>query len=142
MRRTWIWPRPFRSSVRRAGVAVEMVLILPILLILSFGVLELGRMLQVKHRLAVAARIGGRQASLPGVTVAEVDALVRSHLAEYLPAGYAVTVQPSDLENAQAGTPVSVSVSIPWSAVQLTGLFSWADGVWLQESNTYRKETG
>lgn len=128
--------------LRRGGVAVEMVLILPILLIFSFGVIELGRMLQVKHRLAVAARIGGREASLPGVTAAEVDALVRSHLAEYLPAGYAVTVQPSDLENAPAGTPVSVSVSIPWSTVQLTGLFPWPNGVTLQEANTYRKETG
>jgi len=137
-----IRPRAFRSPARRGGVAVEMVLILPILLILIFGAIELGRMLQVKHRLAVAARIGGRQASLPGVTNDEVNALVQAHLDGYLPPAYQIVVQPQGLENVPAGTPVSVSVSIPWAAVELTGFFPLPAGATLQEANTYHKETG
>src|SRR4051812_13398788 len=62
-------PRGTRARFFRRGNAVmEMALVLPILLALSFGTVEFGYFFYVKHTLQGAARDGARQAILPSAT--------------------------------------------------------------------------
>lgn len=52
---------------RRASAGVEMVLLLPILLVLMFGSLELGHYFYLEHKLVKAVRDGARYASRQSV---------------------------------------------------------------------------
>lgn len=57
--------RPSRRSSRdRGAAAVEMALLLPILLIIIFGIIDFGRMLNAQVTLTEAAREGARAESL------------------------------------------------------------------------------
>lgn len=45
---------------RRGAAAVEMALVLPLFLLVIFGIVEIGRAFMVEHLLANAARVGAR----------------------------------------------------------------------------------
>lgn len=127
---------------RRGGVAVEMAILLPLLLILTFGIIEFGRMMQVSHQLTVAARTAARRASLPGATNEEVVAAATAQLAPYLPPVFVVDVTPEDLTEVTAGQPVSVRVHVPWESVELIGFFPFTSGMSLESFSEFRKESG
>lgn len=75
-----------RTGKKRRGVAaVEAAVVLPVLIVIMFGVWEVGRMIQVKQILTNAAREGARTASgayINGapVTVSTVQTSVRNYL--------------------------------------------------------------
>jgi len=108
--------RPWLSD-RRGQAAVELALILPVLVLLLLGMLQVGIILQDYLQLQQAVEQGARAASL-GATdtaiVATVDASAPSLSAQAL----SVTVSPSEADR-QSGTEVSVqgtysvSISIP-----------------------------
>jgi len=127
---------------RRGGMAVEMALLLPLLLILTFGIIEFGRMMQVSHQLTVASRTAARRASLPGATTEEAVAAATAQLAPYLPPAFVVEVTPPDLSQVTAGQPVSVRVHVPWEAVELIGFFPFTGGMTLESASEFRRETG
>jgi Flp pilus assembly protein TadG len=52
-----------RGTRRRGAAAVELAVCLPFLLIIVFGIWEVGRMVQAQQLIANAAREGGRQAA-------------------------------------------------------------------------------
>jgi len=55
-----------RKTSDRGAVAVEFALVLPLLLILIFGIIDFGRMLNAKITLTEAAREGARATALVG----------------------------------------------------------------------------
>src|SRR3954469_14916832 len=55
-----------RDSGDRGAVAVEFALVLPVLLLVIFGIIDFGRMLYAKITLAEAAHEGARAAALVG----------------------------------------------------------------------------
>ena len=65
---------------RRAVAAVEFALILPVIMILVSGLLEVGRMAEVQQIVTEAAREGGRQASTTLLTTAQVQQVVTEYL--------------------------------------------------------------
>jgi Flp pilus assembly protein TadG len=70
---------------RRGAVAVEAAFVLPLLLLLMFGVWEVGRLVQVNQLLTNAAREGARVAAGgyingTGVTVSAVQQAVRDYM--------------------------------------------------------------
>lgn len=69
---------PFQSkSTSRLGTAiVETAFVLPILLGVTFGVVEFGRALMVSNLITNAAREGARLGIVPGITSAQVKAEV------------------------------------------------------------------
>ena len=66
----------------RGAAAVEFAVILPLLLMILFGILEFGRILYVNQALSWAAREGARVAALPGTTNTIVSDVVNEKLTE------------------------------------------------------------
>jgi len=76
------------TEPRRAAAAVEFAVVLPLILLLLFGVWEVGRLVEVQQVLSNAAREGGRQASTGQRTVAQVRQGVVDYIARAgLPTG-------------------------------------------------------
>lgn len=111
------------SSARRASVTVEMALLLPLIMLLSTGLLEYGWMFLKVQQLNSAARNGARLASLPdsnsSTVVAAINAeLQRSGLAD---SGYVITLSPADISAPESGEPVSVTITVNYGNITLTG---------------------
>lgn len=68
------------SRERRATASVELAAVLPLILLLLFGVWEVGRLVEVQQIMTNAAREGGRQASTGRKTTAEVQQAVLDYL--------------------------------------------------------------
>lgn len=64
--------RPARCR-RRGAAVVETALLLPLLVLLAFGSIELSNMVFLKQTLAIAAYEGARAATKPGAATAQAD---------------------------------------------------------------------
>lgn len=132
-----------RTSCRRfrRGVAtVEFALTVPILFLVVFGLVEIGRGLMVEQLLSNAARDGARSAILGGATVADVETEVNSYLSGSEVTGTTITVTPNPLTAAQGGDPVTVSVSVPYSSISWLPTPRYLSGIVLESSVTMRRE--
>ncbi len=109
---------------RRGVTTVEAALILPLLLTMTFAVCEYGWMLMKSQQVANAARQGARIAAIADGTnesaITAINALMTS--AGLDGSGYTVTVTPGDVSALEAGETLSVQVSVPTSAINLTGI--------------------
>jgi len=135
----------FRSRLghrgRRGAAAVEFALTAPVLFLLVFGMIEVGRALMVQHLLTNAARDGARAAILDGATVSAVESQVTSYLSGSSVSGSTVTVSPDPLTSADIGDPVSVNVQVPFDSVNWLPSGFFFGGVNLEATVTMRKET-
>ena len=75
------WMRLRRDQ--RGTAMIEMAFTLPLLLLISIGIIEFGRAFQTWQVVTNAAREGARVAVLPGYT----DAMVTSRVQQYIQAG-------------------------------------------------------
>lgn len=113
-----------RSRPTRGASTVQMVLILPVLAMLTFGIIDFGYYFFVKNTLVGAAQAGVR-AAIPqtaqnaDVTTA-VDNVMRA--AGISTADYTVTVTPADITTAASQSKVNVKVSTTWGQVGFTSL--------------------
>ncbi len=131
----------------RGAVAVEFVIIFPVLFLIICGIIEFGRIMAYKNLLTSAAREGARTAILPGATMTDVDYKILSVLTgagmgscEIYINGYEHV--PGDglvLSNITSpGDPVTVSVRINFSDYALVpGFMDW---IVLDGTVTMRKE--
>src|SRR5215211_6661755 len=141
--------RPSRILRPRSGNAVlDMALVLPLLIALTFGAVEYGYALYIKHSLQAAAREGARAAIVAGATATEVQTAVDSSMAA---AGFAQTkytrpptISPAGWTTAAAGTTITVSVTTSWGTAGISVLPSYLGGIssskTLTGSTTMRKE--
>lgn len=132
-------PGPFKSNAntrrrtakRRGGSMLELVLILPILLMLSFGVVDYGYYFYLKNTLQGAAQAGAR-AAIPGtatntnVTTAISNILTAAGLSS---SNYTVTLSPTDVSTATAGSAVTVTITCTWANVGTHALSSSFGGI-------------
>jgi Flp pilus assembly protein TadG len=110
--------RSQRSRASRLGAAaVEFAVIAPVMIMLTMGMIEVGRMVMVKQVMINASRDGARLASLPESTSSEVIARVQSELTSANIPNVQVSVTPSDLATATAGTQVKVELTVAASQV-------------------------
>lgn len=115
--------RPPRAHPRdRRGVAaVEFALILPFLMVLVLGMIEIGRAIIVKEALSDAAQMGCRTAALPGKTSSDVMGHIATVMSDNGLTGYTVTVQVNgtnaNASAAKRNDKLTVRVSIPISQV-------------------------
>jgi Flp pilus assembly protein TadG len=110
------------AALRRAGYiqSVELLLIVPIVLILVFGMVEYGMILAIDQQLALASREGARVAAQGG-SAAEVQAAALVVLGAGSVANNAVvTSQLSDV----SGSQVSVDVAIPDASTAVPDLLA------------------
>ncbi|MCE9546746.1 MAG: pilus assembly protein [Planctomycetia bacterium] len=114
------------SLKRRGAEITELALTLPLFLLLTFGIVEFGRMVMVGEVLTNAAREGSRVAVLPGGTDADCIAAIAHYLnAAKIMTYNTPTIVPS-ANSATAGTALTVTVSIPLDQA------SWIPPSWLK----------
>ena len=127
--------------VRRGAAAVEFAVVLPLLMFFTLGIIEYGRLVMVQQILSGASREGVRLAVADTATTSQVASQVNSYLASARVPNASVTVSPSPPSSAADGTPVTVTVSIPFSQVAwLPPLFNL--GTTLQSTSVMRRDRG
>ncbi|MFL5327297.1 MAG: TadE/TadG family type IV pilus assembly protein [Gemmataceae bacterium] len=116
--------KPKKSITKRLGTAcVEMAVILPVLAAMGIGMIELSRLVQVKHILTNCAREVTRRAILSNATDTGVKANLSSILtaANITPSNVTTTIKvngvTADISTAKAGDTISVTLSVPSSTV-------------------------
>ncbi len=135
-----------RLADKRGAAAVELALIIPLLLIILFGMIELGWGLYVKAVVTNAAREGARFAVTPPATADEVKDRVSTYLGSFLPAEYVEEpqVNPSNLGPSPYTPPSGgeVEVTAIYSYAPLTGMLFLPSGwTWtITASVTMRRE--
>lgn len=125
------------------GVAlVEFALLLPILVALFLGTLEFGWAIYIQNVLSDAARQGARVASTDSVTVSDilstVDTVVTN--SKLSTASLSVDVNPANVSAQAKGTPITVTVSLPYTSVSILPTTLFLTSVTLQSEVTMNKE--
>jgi len=120
------------SSRRRRGLlSFELVLTLPILGLVLFGLFEFSLLFVARADMVEAARRGVRKASLPGVTLADVESEVRQSLPINLQNSLQVQVRGGEF----SGETVAVQV---WADMQAAAPdLLWPIGITLQDQQLY-----
>lgn len=132
--------RKIRRQTREGTATVELAVTVPVLVLIVFGLIEVGQGVLAKQVLVNAARDGARSATLEGATVADVETTVLNFLASSGMEGATVTVSPSPLTVAQGGDPVSVTVSVPFSAISWLPAPFYLGGASLEATVVMRRE--
>jgi Flp pilus assembly protein TadG len=125
---------------RRGAAAVEFAIVLPVFVILVFGMIEYGRMVMVQQVITNASREGARRAVLDGATTSSVQSAVTTYLTNAAVNGGSAAVSP-DPTAAASGDPVTVTVTIPFSAVSWLPSPMYLGGKTLSASTTMRRES-
>jgi Flp pilus assembly protein TadG len=118
------------QNPERGAAAVEFALVLPLLILLVFGIVQFSIAYNREQGLHAAAREGARLASLPQTTQSDIDSRVISSLAGVpLDGAPTISVSPSSTQPCEnrSGQTVTVTVSavtdldIPlWGSVSKT----------------------
>ena len=97
-----------------------MAIVVPVFLLLIFGMVEFGRAVMMKQAVTDAARIACRKASLAttqSVDSAKTAAMSVIKTASTDTSGFVVDVQPSDLSGVERGDNISTSVTVRYSQI-------------------------
>src|SRR5437016_1492735 len=94
-----------RQQRRHGGALLEMMLVLPILLMISFGIVDYGYFFFVKSTIQSAAEAGARAAIASGAIDADVTTAVQSVMnsAGINNASFTLTTNPTTIGNVAAG---------------------------------------
>lgn len=110
--------RKHNSALRRiarsraAVAAVEFAVIAPIMMLFTFGLIEIGRLMMVKNQAVQATREGARFAVRPSADSNAVIALVNESLQTLAIYNATIELEPQVLTNAAPGSFVKVRVRI------------------------------
>lgn len=133
---------PRRARFRSGNAVLDMAFVLPVLLMVSFGAVEYGYAMFVKHTLHSAAREGARAAIVAGANAAAVQKQVDNAMAV---AGFPQSkyTRPPTIElqkintstwstawtGATAGDSIRVTVKTTWSSAGISVLPSFMGGI-------------
>ncbi len=120
-----------RKPRRRGVLSMELVLTLPILGVVLFGLFEFTWLFYSRSLVVEASRIGARKASLPGATLADVEHDVR----RTLPIGLQRQLRVVGDVGQYSGDVVWVGVEVPMQSAAPDLL--WPIGVGLAGRNLY-----
>jgi Flp pilus assembly protein TadG len=129
-----------RKGQRRGAAVVELAFTAPVLFLLVFGMIDVGRAVMVQNLITNAARDGARAAVLDGATASEIETQAVSYLADSSVPGATATVSPNPLTSADLGDPVSVTIEVPFSAVSWLPSSMYFQGANLQSTVIMRRE--
>ncbi len=120
-----------RRRTRRGGSLVEMALVAPILVMLTFGAIQYGYYIYVKNQMYGAASNGAAEASLSTSTNTTVSSAVTTAMtnANLQNTSYTVSTNPSSVSGLPSGTSVSVTVSLNWGNVGISPLPTALGGI-------------
>ena len=97
---------------RSAVAAVEFAVIAPIMMLFTFGLIEMGRFMMVKNQAVQATREGARFAVRPSADSDAVIAVVNASLRSLAINNATIELEPEILTNAEPGSFVTVRVRI------------------------------
>jgi Flp pilus assembly protein TadG len=104
-------PSRTRAEKPRLGAAVtEFAIMLPLIVMIVFGSIEMSNGIFMKQAMGLAAYEGARAAAKPGANTSDVTARVQDVLTARGISGQTVTVTPSIDSSTPRGTRVSVRV--------------------------------
>jgi Flp pilus assembly protein TadG len=129
-----------RNKRRWGGAVLETAVALPLLAVMSFGLIEYGHFFYMRHVLQGAAREGARAAIPAGVDdpdAAVSDAMTAAGLGS---ANYIVTTDPADISSASKGTLITVTVECNWGDVGLRPMKMISSGTKVTGAAVMRKE--
>ncbi len=114
---------PLNGRSRSEGIVlVELAIVLPLLLMLTFGIIEYGWLFLKAQQVTNAARQGARVGATPDATNADVENAVSTVLtaAGMGGSGYSLAYQPAgDVGSLDTGTTFTVTVTVPYSSVRI-----------------------
>ena len=111
-----------KSTRCRRGIAlIEMAIVLPVLILMTLGLIEYGWMFLQAQQITNAARQGARvgatiDAGAADVVTAISNAMTNAGLSS---SGYQVTVTPSDVSGLGVGESFTVNVSVTYANIGL-----------------------
>ena len=111
------------SRRQRAAALVEFAVVLPVLLLILFGIMEFGQLFRVRQTCLHAAREAARLAVLQSTAKPYSSGVVAQRVQEIMTAG-GVDYNGGMLsitEDTQQDPTVSVTVTVPYEEVRLTG---------------------
>ena len=129
----------FRSE--SGASAVEFALLLPVLMMVLFGIIEFGFALYQQAILTNASREGARLGivqSIPAITTAQIDAQIDNYLSQtgINPANVSRTI----VAGGPTGTPVRVTLTLPYTFLVLPNLTSLSPTLNLKAYTEMRHE--
>jgi Flp pilus assembly protein TadG len=103
----------------RGASTLQMALVLPVLLMLTFGAVDYGYFFFLKNTLVGAAQAGSRAAAPNTALNSDVTTAVNNIMssAGIASSKYTITTSPTDITTAAPQSTVSVTVSTTWSQV-------------------------
>lgn len=113
--------RRFLAS-RHGAESAESVVALPLIVLVIFTGVEYGWLALRSLQVDAAARAGARQAALAGTSSASVEDAVNTSLRRSGISSGSVAINPSDPSDADAGSVVTVQVTVDYAEVGLIGL--------------------
>jgi Flp pilus assembly protein TadG len=128
--------------IRRGTTIVEAALVLPLLLTLTFAGIEYGWMMLCDQQLANVAEQATRAAATPTATNATVTSEVTTLMgaASMGSSGYTVTFNPTNVATVTKGNSVTVTISVPYKNVEVTGVTLFPLPATISSSSTVIKE--
>lgn len=144
--------RPRNAQPSRRGVAAtEFALVLPMLMIIILGAIDVGEFINIGQVVAHAAREGAREASRDSTTnVSQVETAVRDYLSDAFPnmsvadlgaiaqitvSSGGATLTGDAINDVASGDPITVTVSLDFDSVR------WLQGVNLLDGRTLSSTT-
>jgi Flp pilus assembly protein TadG len=110
-----IQKKRIRSTFRRGVAATETAIMLPLLVIVVFGSIELANGIFLRQTLAQAAYEGARAATRPGATVQDAEARIAEVLLARSVDDYDVDISPAIVATTPRNTEVTVTITAPAS---------------------------
>ncbi len=105
-------------------------LLMPLLVLLTFALLEFGWMFNKAQQVHNAARHGARVGARVDATSADVTAAVQTVMtsAGFLAGTYTITITPPEVGSQPTGTMITVQVTAPYANTDLELVEDTADG--------------
>jgi Flp pilus assembly protein TadG len=127
-------------SARRGAAAVEFAVVGPLLFAMVLGLVEFGRAIMVEQTLVSAAREACRVAVLAGTTEEDVSDRATASLSACGITNFTLTMSPEQPSSAAEGTPITVTITVPFNNVTWLPIPLYLGGKNLSASSVMRRE--
>ena len=109
---------------RNGTAIVEAALVLPLMLTLTFATIEYGWMMLCDQQLTNVVEEAARTAATPTATDTTVNSQITTLMtaANMGSSGYTTTYNPTDVSTVAKGNSVTVTISVPYKNVEVTGV--------------------
>jgi Flp pilus assembly protein TadG len=108
----------------RGTTLLEAAIVLPLLILLIFGLIEYGSLLLRMQQIENVSRQAARTAATPDATLSQVNTLISTMMtsAGLQSSGYTVTMTPTDPATATTGAQISVRVQITYANIAIANI--------------------